>query len=367
MLALYATSALAIVVQQAAITHVDYNFAIFRNAYFHLAAGRDLYAAYPAEQVDLFKYSPTFAVVFAPFAVLPVVAALALWNALNVGLLWYSMHRLLPQRQAVIALALMYLEVLRTTQRAQSNALVAALMVLAFVWLEERKQLPAAAAIAIGASIKIFPALAIIPAVFHPRRVRMSLIAVSAALVALLLPLAVTTRALLQAQYASWYSLEKLDASASVTEGGAGLYGGVMHWVRLAFHSDWPNWWIQAAGLLILAAPLARFTRWNVPGFRLRVLSSILIFSTIFNHQVESPSFAIAMTGIAIWFVTSQRSALDYLLVSVVLLVVSLGSNDLMPRAFRELVVHYKLKTLPCLAVWLVLQAELLGLRACKD
>lgn len=365
MLALYATTVLAVVVQQAT-THVDYNFAIFRQAYYHLAAGRDLYATYPAEQVDLFKYSPTFAALFAPFATLPVLVALALWNALNVVLLWYAIHRLLPQRQAILALALMYFEVLRTTQRAQSNALAAALMVLAFVWMEQRRQIAAVVALALGTCIKLFPVLVIIAALFHPRRVRMSLLVLSAGLVAFLLPLAVTTWPSLQAQYASWYAVGTIDARAGATGGGAGLYGGVMHWVRLAFHSDWPNWQIQAAGLFLLAVPLARATQWSAPGFRLRVLSSILIFSTIFNHQVESPSFVIAMTGVAIWFVKSRRNALDVLLLSVVLLVVSLGSNDLMPDAFRQQVVDYKLKTLPCLAVWLVLHAELLGVRRCN-
>ena len=47
------------------------NFLIFRAAYSHLVAGRDLYIAYTAEHVDLFKYSPTFALLFAPFAWLP--------------------------------------------------------------------------------------------------------------------------------------------------------------------------------------------------------------------------------------------------------------------------------------------------------
>src|SRR5262249_18018655 len=34
------------------------NFLIFRAAFDHLVAGRDLYAAYPGEHADLFKYSP---------------------------------------------------------------------------------------------------------------------------------------------------------------------------------------------------------------------------------------------------------------------------------------------------------------------
>ena len=366
MLALLLASVLAVVVHQA-LTHVDYNFAIFRQSFVHLAAGQDLYASYPAEQVDRFKYSPTFAALFAPFAVLPVLVALALWNALNVVLLWYAMRRLLPGPQGNLALALMYLEMLRTTQRAQSNALVTALMVLAFVWMEERRQVAAALAIALGTSIKLFPALAIIPALFHPRRVRMALITASAGVIAILVPLAAISWPELQTQYASWRTLETIDAGAGASGGGAGLYGGVMHWVRVAFQTDWPNWQIQLGGFLLLAAPLARIDRWSAPDFRLRVLSSILVFSTIFNHQVESPSFVIAMTGVAIWFVTSKRRWSDVLLLSVVLVVVSLGSNDLMPDGFRELVVRYKLKTLPCLAVWLVLQAELLGLRPCDD
>ena len=364
MLALFAASVVVVLVQQA-IGHVDYNFAIFRQSFYHLAAGRDLYAAYPAEQVDLFKYSPTFAALFAPFALLPTLVALLLWNGLNVLLLWYAIRRLLPPRQANVALALMYLEVVRTTQRAQSNALVTALMVLGYVWMEERRQLAAACAVVLGAGVKLFPLLAIIPAIFHPRRARMALLAVGTGVVAVLLPLAVTTLAVLQEQYLSWKALESLDAVAGASGGAAGLYGGVMHWLRLVFRAEWPNWTIQLAGGLVLVAPLARRDQWGASPFRLRVLASILIFCTIFNHQVESPSFVIAMTGIAIWYVTSNRRWSDALIMGAVLLVVSLSTNDLLPAEIRAFVVRYKIRTLPCLAVWLLLQAELLGVRRC--
>src|SRR4051794_1450832 len=52
------------------------NFLISRAAFEHLRAARDLYAAYPAEHADLFKYTPTFALLFAPFARLPFGLAL---------------------------------------------------------------------------------------------------------------------------------------------------------------------------------------------------------------------------------------------------------------------------------------------------
>src|ERR1700712_26717 len=44
------------------------NFEIFRLASRHLVSGEDMYAEYPAEISDRFKYSPTFALLFAPLA-----------------------------------------------------------------------------------------------------------------------------------------------------------------------------------------------------------------------------------------------------------------------------------------------------------
>jgi len=70
------------------------NFLIFRSAFDHLLAGRDLYAAYPAEHADLFKYSPTFALLFAPFALLPFGIALYMFavNPDYIGLLFKTTY-----------------------------------------------------------------------------------------------------------------------------------------------------------------------------------------------------------------------------------------------------------------------------------
>jgi hypothetical protein len=146
--------------------------------------------------------------------------------------------------------------------------------------------------------------------------------------------------------------------------GGAGLYGGVMYQLRQWLGVTWPNWPIQLAGALLLLAPLGRVRCWSDPLFRTRFLCSVLVFVVIFNHQVESPSFVIAVAGIAIWFVTSERTKLDVALMALTILVVSLSSTELVPHAWqRDFFVRYRLKTLPCLLVWLVMQAELLGRR----
>src|SRR3989442_1351337 len=134
LLGLYVASAALVTVQQAILGHSN-NLSVFRSASRNLFAGRDLYAAHPEQHLDFYKYSPTFALLFAPLAYLPFALAFLCWSLLNGLVLWYALDRLLPERPATIALALLYLEVLLTLQYGQSNALVAGPMILAVVAL----------------------------------------------------------------------------------------------------------------------------------------------------------------------------------------------------------------------------------------
>src|SRR6476661_5798067 len=246
----------------------DNNFLVFRWSFVNLASGHDMYAAQPQHHADLYKYSPSFALLFAPFALIPFSISLALWDALNALLLFYAVDRLLPSRAAAMALALIYLEVLRSMQRSQSNSLVTALVILAFLAFEHRRQLGAAMAIAIGAAVKIFPLAALALALFYPRRWRFALLMVAAMLVVLALPLLVVSPAGLAAQYQSWRAVEAVDALSVGGGGGGGLYGGVMQQLRLIFGVSWPNWPVQLAGTLLLLSPLARTRNWNDFDFR---------------------------------------------------------------------------------------------------
>jgi hypothetical protein len=342
----------------------DNNFLVFRWSFLNLAGGHDMYAAQPEHHTDLYKYSPSFAVLFAPFALIPFSLALALWDALNALLLFYAIDRLLPTRQATIVLALIYLEVLRSMQRSQSNALVTALVILAYLSFEQRKQLRAAFEIALGAAVKIFPLAALALAIFYPRRFRFALWMLVALAVVLALPLLVVSPAELAAQYQSWRAVESIDALSVGGGGGGGLYGGVMQQLRLLFGVSWPNWPVQLAGTVLLMLPLARWRNWAFSEFRMRFLCALLVYMVIFNHQSESPSFVIAVTGIAIWFVITPRSWWHTTLMVLTILVVSISSTDITPKSWqRDFFVHYRLKTIPCTLAWLTMMWELLVFR----
>jgi hypothetical protein len=329
------------------------NFEIFRTASRHLVSGQDLYAEYPAEHTDRFKYSPTFALLFQPFAWIPWPIALLGWNLLNGLLLFVAVERVLPARRALLAQALLLLEVLRGMQNAQSNALVSALIVLAFVAMERGRVWRAALSVALGVCVKIFPLAALTFAIPRRRAMRIGFAtaAIGAGLVAL--PLVLLSPAALAAQYQSWRAVESTDALQR--------WFSVMELFHRITGVAVPNWPIQLVGTLALLAPLAiRRDRWDDARFRLLYLCSLLLYVVLFNHQAERASYLIAFTGATIWFASGRVAGWRTWLYGTAALTIPLMST-LVPGAWlrTEAATTYRL-ALPCLAIWLVVQHELL-------
>ena len=122
---------------------------------------------------------------------------------------------------------------------------------------------------------------------------------------------------------------------------------------------------MQLLGTVLLMLPAARWRNWSSAGFRLRFLCALLVYMVIFNHQSESPSFVIAVTGIAIWFATTPRSWWHTSVMVLTILVVSISSTDITPKSWQQHVfVRYRLKTIPCTIAWITMLWELCTYRA---
>src|SRR2546426_2357026 len=171
-LAVYLLAIVLVTVQKGLTGDVG-NYIIFRQSFYRLISGGDIYNPPPGE-ITGFLYSPTFALLFAPFAIWPVPLGLLLWNGVNALAVYYGLTRTLPSRAAQLALAIVFLDVVRSLQNSQSNALVAGLILLAFVALERGQVARAAGAVFTGAFIKVFPIAAGALAIFSPpgRRLR---------------------------------------------------------------------------------------------------------------------------------------------------------------------------------------------------
>lgn len=317
-------------VQRSYYPHPHWTFWIFRASFWHLLRGQDLYAHYGSH--DLFKYSPTAALLFAPFAWPSFAAGLLLWNTLNAATLVAAIRKFVRPADESFALLLVLPELFHALQASQSNAFVTALVLAAFLAFEQGHQLRAAVSIALSVAIKIFPIAAVSFVLFHPRRARATVLLALSATLLLLVPLTVTSPSMLATQYVWWRDVEISDAVAR----GA----SVMRMLKQGLGVTWPNWPVQLAGTAVLLLPLVRRERWTSRRFRLTYLSSLLVFMVIFNHQAERPSFVIAATGVAIWFMNSQRDR-------VRLALVLFSLTGLLAWAYAP--------------VWIYMQCELLG------
>jgi hypothetical protein len=95
--------------------------------------------------------------------------------------------------------------------------------------------------------------------------------------------------------------------------------------------------------------------------FRLLFLSNVLIWTVIFNHKAESPTFVIAVAGMAILFSfqTQNKNWIYFMIVAFVL--TSLSSTDLFPRFVREeFIKPWRLKAFPAIALWFFIQIAFL-------
>jgi hypothetical protein len=190
-------------------------------------------------------------------------------------------------------------------------------------------------------------------AVFRPWRLpRFVLWSVVSAIVLVVAPLVVVPPTVLVGEYASW--LARMGGQVTLRN------YSVMEHLHIWLGADWPNWPVQLAGLLILLSPLVQMPHWNSPRFRLLFLASFLMFSVLFNHKAESPSFVIALAGVALWFVSIKRTRFAWAVLMAVMLITTLSASDIMPELLQQRVfMPYKLKTLPVLLVWVLTQIEL--------
>ena len=330
------------------------NYQIFRESFVHLVQGTNLYAQYPLTQFDLFKYSPTFALLFAPFAILPYSVGLLLWNVTNALALTTAMTLLLTSRAAAWALGIVFLEALGAIQNTQSNGLCAALMILSLVALEREHVAWGAAAVASGAAIKVYPLASGLLGLVSPKRWSHLLWCFVMGALCMVLPLLVTSPTTLFEQYQSWIVLQRADT----TKIAMYWIGGVVE--RLAgapvLHAP-----VQICGVLwtVLIAWHAR-RQWSDAVLRRLLLASLLLFAVVFNHMSESPTFVIAFAGIGIWWSVLPRERWRDAIVLLALLIGSVGGTDAVPKHVRLVwIVEPRLKAWVTIVAWCAVQYDI--------
>jgi hypothetical protein len=335
------------------------NYLIFKTSFRHLVDYKDLYIVHLSDHIDYFKYSPSFAALMLPFTYVPDWIGLPCWNILNSLVLASALiyFPYIENRVKASMLAFALIETLTSLQNAQSNALIAGLIIWTFICLERKQIAWAALLVALSIYIKIFGVLGFILFLFYPNKWKAAAWSILWMILIGILPLAFISAQQLVFLYKSWGNLLSWDVDASV---GLSVQGWLISW----FGIDAPKNLVLGIGAIVLLLPLLNFKQWKFPIFRMLYLSAILIWMVIFNHKAESPTFVIAFSGVVIWAFSQKLNSFHKTLFIVCFVLCSLSPTDIFPFYLKQhFVKPFVLKAVPVIAIFVIVIHQILMMR----
>lgn len=331
------------------------NYVIFKQSYFHLIEGSNLYAVYPKEHWDHFKYSPTFSLLFF-IANLPDILGVFLWACINAFTLFFAIKALPIKKEIkVYTLWFILIELITSLQNDQSNALIAGLLVYSFVFFERKNLLKSTFCIVAAGFIKIFGVVGFLFFFFSKEKRKYFSFSILWVSIFFFLPLIAIPFEELIWQYKNWGVLLQNDHGAFYSYGQS-VMGILLVW----FKYDASKLGVVGMGLILLATQLIHFRKYKDTEYRFLILISLLIWIIIFNHKAESATFIIAVVGMALWFFSQEYSKLNILLIVLAFFLTVLSATDIYPKYIRvNYLKPYLVKVIPCILIWIKLTYDL--------
>lgn len=342
--------------------HSHNNFLIFRGTFWHAWQGLSLYAEYPMEHWDTNHYGPLFALLFAPFAVVPEWLGLLMWCVALTLLLYIAVRRsLFTDRQQVFVLWFCAHELLTALYMQQFNIAIAAILLLSFFLIEQERDAEAAFFIVVGTLVKLYGVVGLAFFLFSRHKLKLILSLVGWGVILFVVPMVLGGPDYIVSQYAEWYHslVGKNDANLFAPHQNISLLGMVRKISGSAAYSDL---WLILPGMLLFALPYLRRNQYRFMAFRQTILASVMMFVVLFSTGSESSGYIIALVGVVVWYtcVPWRRTGWDVALMVFAFVLTSLSPSDLFPAYLRkEWVQPYALKALPVTLVWLKLCYEI--------
>ena len=337
------------------------NYYIYKGVFFHTVNKTNLYELYPSEYFDCNHYGVVFSVIIAPFTFLPDYIAVPLWVVFQAFVL-YKALMVLPVKIEFkwILLAISIVDLMTSSHSVQINPAVVGMIILSWYYVKKDQVIWATFFVMLGTFIKLYGIVGLAFWVFSNQKIKYIGYLILWSAVFFVLPMAISSPGFVVQSYLDWLQslTEKNLENETIVNGIAsrqdisimGMFRRIFRW------KDFSNLLFIIPGFLLQVAPLIQFKKYKFQIFQMRYLASLLIFVVIFSTSSESPTYVIATTGVAIWFITQENPIKKWVWVLLIftIIVTSLSATDIFPRHIREFFIFYSVKALPCILVWFV-------------
>ncbi|EHQ29597.1 glycosyltransferase family 87 protein [Mucilaginibacter paludis] len=341
--------------------HQINNYKIYKYTFYNLIHQQNLFSPYPQFFEDKNHYGPIFALVIAPFYMLPDAVGVLLWSTFNTFVL-YKAVTLLPidtKKQVAIFLICAH-ELMTASFSVQVNPFVTAIIILSFVFIKKEKDFWAACMVALGTFIKLYGIVGLAFFFFSEHKLKFTLSMVFWSVVFFVFPMLFSSPQFVVQCYQDWYhSLSDKDIQNSTSTMQDISVKGMAR--RIFDVPALSNIWFLVPGIILFFSSYIRFDAFKNVNYQLLILASTLIFPIIFSSSSESPTYIIAFVGVAIWFINLNRpvTSFEWFLLIFAIVITSFSPSDLFPKYLSTHVTKkYGLKALPCLMIWLKIVYE---------
>ncbi len=342
------------------------NYLIFKNVFWHTLHEKNLYASYPNEYFDKNHYGPLFAILIAPFAILPNTIGAFLWGMINISILFYAVGKLPVSFWGKnIILLISLIETLTSIQNLQYNPMLCSWIILSFMAIKNNQLSLAALLIVAGTFIKLYGIVGL-PFIFFTKDYR-KLISylIIWSLILFCLPMIISSPEFVMQSYKDWYGVliekntENVNAYLNESMQDISVMG---LFKRITSFHHLANFYFIIPAFILMMLPLYRISKWSSCSYQLTYLAQLLIGLVIFSSSAESPTYVIAVVGFSIWYVSyAPKPPLRIYGLLVLLLALTVFSpTDLFPDILQAIVVKFALKALPCFLAWLFISYNLL-------
>jgi hypothetical protein len=339
------------------------NFVIFKSSFGHFAHHLPLYLEYPKEYFDLYLYGPVFAILMAPFAVLPLGISVVMWNILNAGLLFWALMELplgISKKSGILWIVLNSL--LTALLNTQFHAICISMIIWSYIFVQRGRDFWSASLIVLGILIKFYGIVGLAFFFFSKDRWRFAGYLVFWLVVWGLLPFMLGGMTYGWRCYGEWLAILQHKNELNVDISNFRTDVCVMGMFRrITGDGTLSNLWFLVPSMLLNIWVYFQPKKWGDLVFQLRILAFVSIYLMLASTGTESPTLVMAMPGLGIWFMLSEQKSWQWVLLVITLLISSFSPTDLFPKFLREgYIIRYGLMILPLLGVWLALAVDLL-------
>lgn len=339
------------------------NYLVFKHVFYHAIDHVNLYIRDASLYNDRNLYGPLFSLVIAPFLAFPDAIGVILFTGVLTTCMAVAINYLpIDWKSKVIIYLVTANDLYITTMATETNVLIIALIIGAFVAIDKEKDFWAACFIMFGFFIKVYTIAGLAFFFFSKHKIKFTGSLFFWAIVFSVLPMLLTSPGFVIQSYLDWYVAlvgKNLENANSLLQDLSVM--GMMR--RISGNRELSNLIILVPAFILFGLQFVEYKLYNNMTYRLLILASVLLSVVLFSSSSESPTYIIAIAGVAIWFTQQNRPYSKIVIGLFVFAIVfsSFSTSDLIPHFIRLFWKTYALKALPCLLVWLYLVYQILS------